>query len=236
MHDPFYDLFPRPAEPPLLHRKVALLTIDLQYLDAHPDGWVGRIAQAQGKPHHLEERWSAIEAILPRVRMVQDAFRTSGQEVIHVRVAYRTADGRDAGRAYMPAPDAVLIRRDARDDELLPEVAPLGDEMVFSKTSASVFNSTELDSVMRRMGVDHLVFTGIVTDGCVELAARDAADRGYAVTLVTDACAASTREAHTDAIQRMSDGGFVAAKTAAEVAELVSRLSPPAMVDALIHA
>jgi nicotinamidase-related amidase len=80
------------------------------------------------------------------------------------------------------------------------------------------------------MGIDHLVMTGIVTDGCVELSSRDAADRGYKVTLVADACSASTPEAHEDAIERMTDGSFVAARTTEDVAAAVRRLRVPATV------
>ncbi len=227
MHDPFYDLFPRPDAPPFVTDRVALVTIDMQYLDAHPDGWMGRVAKAMQEEHLLTERFAAIERIVPRIRELQDAFRRSGEEVIHVRVAYRTADGRDARKAFMPAPDAQPIDRDERDPEILPEIAPEGDEMIFSKTSASVFNSTEIDGVLRRMGIDHLVMTGLVTDGCVELSSRDAADRGYSVTLVTDACCASTDAAHADAIQRMTDGGFIAAKTTEQVVAEIGRLRAP---------
>jgi ureidoacrylate peracid hydrolase len=224
VHDPFYDLFePRPA-PRLEDRRVALVTIDMQYLDAHPDGWVGRVARAAGKEELLQPRWDAIAAILPNIRRLQDAFRAAGQEVVHVRVAYRTADGRDAGRAHMPAADLEASERDARDDELLPEVAAVGDEMIFSKKSASVFNTTEIDDVLRRMGIDHLVMTGIVTDGCVELSSKDAADRGYRVTLVPDACAASTPEAHEDAVQRLTDGSFIAARPTDDLVREVGEL------------
>ncbi|MDB5057573.1 MAG: hypothetical protein JWO59_1045, partial [Chloroflexi bacterium] len=43
-HDPYYDLVPRPPEPVWQRDKLALVTIDLQYLDAHPSGWMGRLA------------------------------------------------------------------------------------------------------------------------------------------------------------------------------------------------
>jgi nicotinamidase-related amidase len=101
---------------------------------------------------------------------------------------------------------------------------------VFSKKSASVFSTTEIDDVLRRMGIEHLVMTGIVTDGCVELSSRDAADRGYHVTLVSDACSASTPEAHEDAIARMTDGSFIAARTTEDVAAEVAALRTPAVV------
>lgn len=229
MHDPFYDFFPKREPIPLASDEIALVTIDLQYLDAHRDGWVGRVAQADGRPELLEERWTGIDSILPNVRAVQDAFRAAGEEVIHVRVAYRTIDGRDAGTAYMPSTDVEPLPRDDRDDDFLPEVAPVGDEIIFNKTSASVFNSTAIDKVLHRMGIKHLLMTGIVTDGCVELSSRDASDRGYAVTLISDACSASTLEAHEDALQRMNDGGFIAIKTADQVVTEVSDLSSVAV-------
>jgi nicotinamidase-related amidase len=220
-HDPFYELVPRPPEPSWQGGRIALLTIDLQYLDAHPDGWMGRLGRMQQREDLLSKRWEAIGTILPNVRRLQDAFRAAKAEVMHVRVLFRTRDGRDAGKSYMPDPGAEPIPRDARDEDFLDEVAPVGDEIIFNKTSSSAFNSTAIDSVLRRMGISHLVITGIVTDGCVELTARDAADKGYIVTLVTDGCAASTPEAHTDALARMTDGGFIVGKTAAEVVALL---------------
>ncbi len=217
LHDPFYDLFPRPSFASIAPGKTALLTIDLQYLDAHADGWIGRIATEAGKPEIMQERWDNINAILPNVRRCQDAFRAAGEEVIHVRVAYRTDDGRDAGKAFMPDADIEPVPREGWDDDLLPEVAEQGDEMIFSKTSASVFNSTDIDKVLKRMGITHLVVTGIVTEGCVELSSRDAADRGYTVSLVNDACTSSTKELHDNALVRMTDGGFIASRTTDEI-------------------
>jgi ureidoacrylate peracid hydrolase len=234
MHDPFYDLFSRPEAPEWRPRELSLITIDMQYMDAHPDGWMGRVARARGAENILAQRFEAIAAILPRIRALQDGFRARGEEVMHARIAYRTDDGREAGRAYMPSPHEQEIPRDARDDEFLPEVAPVADELVFSKTSSSVFSTTDIERVLWNLGVRHLVFTGLVTDGCVELAARDASDRGFAVTLVENACCSSTPEAHDDAIERMTDGGFIVAISTEEALERLKRLaaSPDVLVEA----
>ena len=85
VHDPYYDLVPEPVEPPFDPQRTALLTIDLQYLDAHPDGWMGRLARDQGKSEIVQERWDNIERILPNVRRLQDACRAKGVEVIFLR-------------------------------------------------------------------------------------------------------------------------------------------------------
>lgn len=218
-HDPYYDLVPPPPEPAFVPSKTALLTIDLQYLDAHPDGWMGRLCRDQGKPDHLNERWAFIREILPTVTRLQNACRSGGVELVHIRVKYLTADCRDGQRSLQQETKARWA--DARDDEFLPEVAPQGDELVIDKTSAGTFNSTPIDQVLRNMRIDRLLVCGIVTEGCVELTARDAADRGYYVTLVEDACASSTRVAHDDALQRMSDGGLIRVRKTAEIENLL---------------
>lgn len=214
-HDPYYELVPAPQEKPFDAERTALLIIDLQYLDAHPDGWMGRLCRAQGKPDLLNERWEFIDEILPNVRRLQDACRAGGVELIHIRVKYLTKDCRDGQRSL--AKDEKAISADERDDDFLEMVAPQGDELIIDKTSAGTFNSTAIDQILRNMKVDRLWVTGIVTEGCVELTARDAADRGYYVTLVTDGLASSTHAAHDDALQRMTDGGLIKARSSAEL-------------------
>jgi nicotinamidase-related amidase len=225
-HDPYYDLVPKPKEPPFNARKTALLTIDLQYLDAHPDGWMGKLCREQGRPDHLKERFDFIQEILPNVRRIQDGCRAAGVEVIHIRVKYLTKDCRD-GQRSLEREEKVRIH-DPLDDEFLPEVAPVGDELIIDKTSAGAFNSTSIDQVLRNMGIDRLWVTGIVTEGCVEMTSRDAADRGYYVTLVSDGCASSTHVAHEDALQRMSDGGLIKVRTVDELLAQLATVAEPA--------
>ncbi len=227
-HDPYYDLITLPPEPEFSPQRTALLTIDLQYLDAHPSGWMGRLARDQGKPDHLKERFEFIQEILPNVRRLQDTCREHGVEVIHIRVAYRTRNGRD-GRRALTADLANVTAIDARDDDFLEEVAPVGDEIVIDKTSAGTFNSTAIDQILRNMNINRLWVTGIVTEGCVEMTSRDAADRGFLVTLVSDGCASSTHIAHEDALQRMGDGGQIKVRT---VDDLIAQLAAaPALAE-----
>ncbi len=221
-HDPYYELVPVPAELPFDAKRTALLTIDLQYLDAHADGWMGRLCREQGKPDLLQERWDFIQEILPNVRRLQDACRDNDMEVIHIRVKYLTRACRDGQRSL--AKDVKAESANERDDDFLEEVAPVGDEIIINKTSAGTFNSTSLDQILRNMGIDRLWVTGIVTEGCVELTARDAADRGFYVTLVSDGCASSTHVAHEDALQRMGDGGLIKVRT---VDQLLAQLDQP---------
>jgi len=225
-HDPYYELVPEPRDLPFDAARTALLIIDLQYLDAHPDGWMGRLCRAQGRPDLLNERWEFIDDILPNVRRLQDACRAGGVELIHIRVKYLTRNNRDGQRSL--AMDEKAVSATLRDDDFLDAVAPVGDELVVNKTSAGTFNSTALDQILRNMKINRLWVTGIVTEGCVELTARDAADRGFYVTLVSDALASSTHVAHVDALQRMTDGGLIKARTVDALCAQIAKAREPA--------
>ncbi|MGC2200581.1 MAG: isochorismatase family cysteine hydrolase, partial [Stellaceae bacterium] len=60
--------------------------------------------------------------------------------------------------------------------------------------------STNIDYVLRNLGVRSLIIAGLMTDQCVESAVRDACDLGYLVTLVTDACTTSSAERHEQSL------------------------------------
>jgi nicotinamidase-related amidase len=79
----------------------------------------------------------------------------------------------------------------------------------FQKTANGVFNSTNIDYILQNIGIKYLVVTGILTDHCISLAVKDAADRGYLVTCVNDACAAESKECHEAAIQVLKSYSWV---------------------------
>jgi len=62
-------------------------------------------------------------------------------------------------------------------------------EPLVSKSVNAAFIGTDLDLRLRRLGVRHVVLFGISTDMCVSTTARVAANLGYRVTVVGDACA-----------------------------------------------
>jgi ureidoacrylate peracid hydrolase len=79
---------------------------------------------------------------------------------------------------------------------MLDELAPIDDEIVFPKTSSSVFISTNIDYVLRNLGTKYLIIAGCLTDQCIDSAVRDACDLGYLVTVPTDACVTQSAERH----------------------------------------
>jgi nicotinamidase-related amidase len=206
------------GEPPFefARGKTALLIIDMQYLDAHRDYGFGIDAKATGID--LSYRFDQIDRIIPNIQSVMAACRRAGVEVIHVRVAGYTNDGRDAPAA-MRRP-GMPPRFDTKEAQILDELAPIGDEIVLSKTTTSAFTSTTIDFILRSMGIDNLLVCGIITGGCVGITAKDASDRGYHVIVIGDCCAANSEESHFQALEQMNQYRMRVKDTADVVAQI----------------
>ncbi|HEX6103623.1 MAG TPA: isochorismatase family cysteine hydrolase, partial [Alphaproteobacteria bacterium] len=126
------------------------------------------------------------------------ASRAAGLEVLYTVMENLTRDGRDRGLDYKLS--GISIPKGSWDAKVLDVVAPAEDEIVLPKTSSSVFNSTNIDYLLRNLGVEELVVVGFLTDQCIDHTVKDAADRGYYVTCIRDACMANTQARHEAAL------------------------------------
>jgi nicotinamidase-related amidase len=219
--DPYIAWRPPFPEPEIRTGAAALVIVDMQRHSAHRDGATLRKVRAAGFEDVAHDFGERLDLIVPNIRRLQDAFRGAGLEVIHVRIASMTADGRDRGPSHKKL--GHVAAPDSSDAEILPELAPTGDELVFSKTAGSVFCATNIEYVLRNLGITTLVVTGIVTTGCVHTAVTDAADRGFHVILVEDGCGALVPEMHWASIRILRDV-YAKILTTTEVLERVNAL------------
>lgn len=212
--DPYIGWRPRLADPVLRRDDTALLVIDMQYADAHKDHGIFKYRRDHGFTNGLDEMERRLGIIVPNIQRLQTACRALGVEVVFTRICSLTSDGRDRSLAHKEL--GHMFPPGSRDAEILDELAPVGDEMVFNKTTGSVFNSTSIHYVLQNIGVHTLVMVGVMTGGCVESAARDAKDLGYRVIVVDDACGTWTPEMHESALRVMGEV-FAKIKTTDEV-------------------
>ena len=173
----------------------ALLIIDVQNYCAHRDGAAWRGLDRDKGEYFFR---SLHEVVLLSLKRLQSACRQAHIEVAYAAVENMTRDGRDRSLDYKIS--GIDVPSGSWDAQILDEIVPAEDEMTFRKTSSSVFISTNIDYVMRNLGIRSLVVAGMMTDQCVESAVRDACDLGYLVTLVTDACTTSSAERHEQSL------------------------------------
>jgi nicotinamidase-related amidase len=180
--------------------ETALLFVDLQrqFLipglePAHPE---------MGADHYFYRRIR--EVVLPNTVRLVRAARASGIEVVYTIIESLTKDGRD--RSLDHKLSNIHLPKGHPDARVIEDIAPAEDDIVLPKTSSGVFNSTNIDYVLRNLGVRSLIVSGCLTDQCVDMAVRDAADKGYLVNLPEDGCATYSAERHAAALRAF--GGY----------------------------
>jgi nicotinamidase-related amidase len=198
--------------PDLARATTALVVIDLQVLDADPDGAHARRAHELGTWPQIEDYFARVgELVVPGVNRLATAVRERGGPVIFVRCCSLTPSARDNGRRFRDF--GIEVGRDDPQAALLRELEVDREDIVLDKTTASPFWSTSLERVLGQFGVECLLVAGVVTSGCCESTVRDACDLDYQVLLVEDACADREPELHADALRRLHNNFALVADT-----------------------
>lgn len=95
--------------------------------------------------------------------------------------------------------------RGTRGAEVTDELKPRRGDIIVYKRTYSGFYRTALDKTLRRLGVRHLIITGVLTNICVLYTAADAYMRGYEVSVPEDCVAALRAEDHRVALRQIRE-------------------------------
>ena len=187
-------------EVPIDPAHAALLFVDVQNYNGRPDGgeYTGMSEVERDARYGYFFRVMR-DTALPNMQRLQRACRRAGIEVMYTVIEALTRDGRDLSLDYKIS--GLFVPRGSWDAKVLDAIAPAEDEVVLPKTSSSVFISTNIDYVLRNLGVRSLMIAGVLTDQCIDSAVRDACDLGYLVTVSIDACATLSAERHEWALR-----------------------------------
>jgi ureidoacrylate peracid hydrolase len=129
-------------------------------------------------------------AMLPRLQRALACCREVGIPIIYTAHTFRP-DGCDLGRF---ADDALLgqgktLIAGTPGAAIYPEIAPRDGEIVITKHRFSAFYGTDLEIILRGLGVTTVVITGVTTENCCHATARDALFRDFQVVFLADATA-----------------------------------------------
>lgn len=133
-------------------------------------------------------------------RALADAFRERGLPVVFVTVNY----GQDNGlQVRVPSDWDMTFEPPVGWDQVDPRLGTHPADVVVVKHVFNGFHGTDLDLILRRMGVTTLVVGGIATHAGVEATVRAAHDHGYRQVLVEDAMSAMTDQHHSHAVTQI---------------------------------
>ncbi len=209
----------------------ALVIIDMQKYGSSENFGLGKF-WLEKMPEQAAYWFSRLHNIvIPGIQNLLAFFRAKHLRVIFIRVG-----------PFLPDCSDMFERRRIREEntrrllgidhsfhlgspelEIIDELKPLSGELVIDKNSASAFNSSNIDQLLRNFGIDSLVITGVATNACVETTARDAADRGYKCILVDDACATLQGQVVHDMTMRNFATLFGMVKSSSETIQLLNK-------------
>ena len=174
----------------------ALLVIDMQNGFVHPEGSVSR----DGGPMLEVERVMA-----ETVQLVAEA-RAAGLPVIYTQHALRPdffdVPSRLRARDLFHQGEDTLVTG-SWDAAVADELKPLESDLVVEKNRYDAFLYTDLELVLRTLGVGRLLVCGVATNVCVESTVRSAEQRDYEVTVASD-CTSGPAEYHHAALAAMA--------------------------------
>ena len=187
----------RPANP----AKSALVIVDMQYATGHRNGALGRRMRDE-RSNLTDYRFDRIEQlVIPNILCLAPILRAGGGEVVYITQGAERPDCADAAPHMRKLYALTGNYLGSREHDILDELAPEPSDYIVNKRSIGAFASTGIDHLLRSLGREQLYMTGISTNMCVESTAREAADRGYAVTMVEDACATTHADLHDATIR-----------------------------------
>lgn len=199
---------------PLDPTRTAVLVVDLQNDNLADDG------AAAGTEMITHARQVGVVENAARVAA---AARAAGAPVIHVHFVIDVHAG-GAGR-NIPLFDEITstptVVRGTYGAAPFPGAEPQEGDLMIDRARMSAFQGTALDTILRTLGITHVVLTGVHTNHAVNTTARVAADLGYTPVLVSDATASTTAEAHAGDLRY----GFADIATIHDTASVIDALT-----------
>jgi ureidoacrylate peracid hydrolase len=175
----------------------ALVLCDLQNDFLHPDGAYGRAGVAAPE----------IAALPARLKTVADAMRRAGGWVVSTH--FTLVPGRASEPLILPHLKKLRPFLGKGDfapgsfgHDLVAELKPA--DLMIEKVAYSAFYMSRMEFVLRRAGIDTLVFAGIVTNGGVASTVRDAHARDFRAIVLADGCAAFSTAVHDATIASLA--------------------------------
>ncbi|MQY18382.1 cysteine hydrolase family protein [Nocardia macrotermitis] len=211
--------------------RTALLVIDLQNDFCHPDGWLSGIG-VDTTP--TTSAVTGVREFLPVLRAadVPIVWVNWGNRpdranlppgVLHV---YDPA-GADTGiGSPATTSSTAVLQEDSWGAAIVDELDSATTDIHIDKYRMSGFVDTALDSVLRNLRVDTLLFAGVNVDQCVLATLMDAANLGYDVVLLTDAAATTSPAYCLDATIYNVRQCFGFTATASDLADAMAEHSP----------
>ena len=198
-------------------KNTVLLILDVQHLTADRTGGIAKIAKEKGVSTEFNEYFNLIDVMIDNIFLLIKRCREIGINIIFTRITSKTKDGRDM--SLQNKVKGHIIPCDSKDSIFLDNIFPEENDIIIDKTCDNPFNCSNLENILRNLGIEYIILCGVRSPGYLNTTALDAADRGFGVIVVYDAVAGGIRER-----KEYLTGGILRIRQTRSVLELLEKI------------
>lgn len=173
-------------------QKTALLAIDMQNDLVKENGGLPKMPNVDILDIIEENN------VIEKVKKAIKAAREAKMPVFHVKTVHRE----NRADIFEPTTDMSLegfeippiLIEGTWGSEFVEEIEPKDEDYVVKKRGSNSFYATDLETLLRSLGIETLIVTGVITDGCVDATVQGARERNFDVIVLTDCTATMTKK------------------------------------------
>lgn len=177
------------------------------------EGAFARLARLKGIEAEFSYYFDSLQETIPNIKKILKKCREIGTRIIFTRIVSVSDESINFSIRF----DAVNL--DVSDSEIIDSLTPREGETIFNKKCENPFNSNGFELILNNMKTRYLIICGVRTPGPLNTVALDAADRGYGVIVVSDACTGGVPGG-----VRYLSGGLLKVRSTKAVLEKLSEL------------
>ena len=197
---------------------VAFVIVDVQHLTVDESGGFARIAREKGIISELKYYYDSVSKMIPNIRSILSRCRELGIQVVFSRLVSSSKKGHDL--SLQNQVKGITVPHNSEDSRFIRNLCPEKGELVINKKCDNPFNCTDFEDIIRDKGIRYLIICGVISPGYLNTTVLDAADRGFGVTVASDACAGGVRGG-----TRYLTGGLVRVRSTKAILSLLSTLN-----------
>jgi len=178
-----------------------------------------------------------VQTITPRIQALLAAMRRLGYRVLHTRESHLPLSADlPANKHWRSCEVGCPGLGDTNGDqnvrpltygtygwEIIDALKPADNEPIIDKPTKGAFGNTNIELILKNLGIQNLILTGVTTDVCVHTIMREANDRGFECLLATDASCSVNKHVWEAAIEsiHLSGGIFGCTATVDEIIKAI---------------
>jgi len=137
--------------------------------------------------------------LISHIQTAIAAARKKKLPIMYVKVTFREGfpEVSSNNKSFSMIKNRSDLFKDKKARDIHPDVAPIAGDIIVEKRRVSAFTGSDLEVILRSQNISHVILCGIATSGVVLSTLREAADKDYQITVLSDCCTDSDDEVHT---------------------------------------